>query len=216
MKKAIFVRIPKTASESVELALGIHPKTRPRKNQQIRACTRDQNYLLPSSEQSNIRGHQSFLSQQMRKKIGMQDWNTSFKFSFVRNPYSRAVSSWKFGGWGASWNCSFSDFAKKIKNEDLINPSNWSQLTFHTCTQLSHLTEYLTDKLIVDFIGRFENLQEDFNIICDKIGIPQQELPYKNKSKHKHYTEYYDDETRQIVAEKYAKDIEYFGYEFGE
>jgi hypothetical protein len=129
-----------------------------------------------------------------------------FTWTLVRNPWDRLVSTYKdkaskgYGPWCNFKNLTFSDF---IINKEGIKNS-------HTCVQKTQFPPN------IDFIGRFENLQEDFNTICDKIGMPRQELPHKNKSKHKHYTEYYDDETRQIVAEKFAKDIEYFGYEFGE
>ena len=69
-------------------------------------------------------------------------------------------------------------------------------------------------RIIVDFVGRFENLQEDWREICNCIGIAHIELPHVNRSERKDYREYYTEETRQIVAERFQKIIDKFGYEF--
>ena len=139
--------------------------------------------------------------------VGKKTYRDSFVFSSVRNPYSRAVSMYKH----ESWDCAktFKEFCRAVKTNKYPHP----RAKWHSST----LTEHIIDKdnnLKVDFVIRLENAQEDLNIVCDKIAIPRQQLPHKNKSKHRHYTEYYDDETRQIIAEKYARDIEFFGYEF--
>ena len=147
------------------------------------------------------------------------DYGKYFKFAIVRNPWPRMLSCYmnkivekvhteSRDSIRFTLNIqkpSFKEFLKIVTTEDNISKDlHWA--TFHDTAPLNEL----------DFIGKLESLQEDFDVICDKIGIPRQELPHKNKSNHKHYTEYYDDEARQIVAEKYAKDIEYFGYKFGE
>ena len=56
----------------------------------------------------------------------------------------------------------------------------------------------------VDFVGRFENFQEDFNTVCSRIGISQLKLPHNNKTKHKHYAQYYNNKAREMVAQEYA------------
>ena len=140
-----------------------------------------------------------------------------FKFCFVRNTWDRFLSTYfyfkKYGRQcggdvrdGKIIN-QFKDFKDFVKSFYGIE-NKFSDRHFN------HQLYWIDER--INFIGRFESLQEDFNTVCDKIGIPRQQLPHKNKGKHKHYAEYYDDETRQIVAEKYAKDIEYFGYKFGE
>ena len=155
------------------------------------------------------------------KSIYKIDIDKYYKFTFVRNPWDRAVSDYKW------WIRRKSPFRRLLNNstlKDYLLGRNGYEYINHLNNRTGRGDHFYEQSSFIfvkninkmDFIGRFENLQEDFNVVCDKIGIPQQQLPHKNKTKHKHYTEYYDDETKQMVAEKYAKDIEYFGYEFGE
>ena len=134
-----------------------------------------------------------------------------FKFAIVRNPFDWVVSWYFYRKTRPNKNNT-----KNISFKEWLVDENSSAYNIEgiglTLSQYDIIT--CNKNIKINFIGKFENLQKDFNIICDKIGIPRQELPHVNKSKHKHYTEYYDEETKQIVAEKYAKDIEYFGYKF--
>ena len=66
----------------------------------------------------------------------------------------------------------------------------------------------------IDFIGSCESFYDDFSLVKKRLNLPVVGISSANRTKHKHYTEYYDDETKQIVAEKYAKEIKYFGYKF--
>ena len=171
---------------------------------------------------------------ELKKKFDMQNWNWEeyFKFTFVRNPWERIVSQWEYRHkqihkYESEKYNTGRDFP--IRCKELLTELNFDFNNFIlylaknkttgsslVCDQRDWSLDDKKDKSLLNFIGKTENLQEDFNTVCDKIGIPEQQLPHRNKTKHKHYTEYYDDETREIVAEKYAKDIEYFGYEFGE
>ena len=76
--------------------------------------------------------------------------------------------------------------------------------------------ELITDsdgKLIIDFIGRYETLQKDFDYVCQRLNI-QVSLPYLNQSKHGDYQGYYNTKTIKLVEEHFQEDIALFGYTF--
>lgn len=148
-----------------------------------------------------------------------------FKVATCRNPFPRVVSLWKYWSFRnaqARANHSTTDFLYFVKNYTKMQKKICHHFDerekIHFCSCIDGVAISTDNRLSytdIDFWIKTETLQQDFNIVCDKIGIPQQQLPHVNKTNHTHYTEYYDDETREIVAERYAKDIEHFGYEFG-
>ena len=194
--KFIFVHIPKCGGSSVEIAFT---------GKQHVEWDADNNIWIQHATAKQI------------KEIYCPKYEQYFSFTFVRNPWDRAVSDYMWIRRALSIADEFKNFLLlkgKFDTPRLKYPHiNKSGRGDHILPQSDFILDSNGDQM-VDFVGSLENFQEDFNIICDKIGIPRQKLPHQNKSKHKHYTEYYDEETKQIVAEKYAKDIEYFGYDF--
>jgi chondroitin 4-sulfotransferase 11 len=151
----------------------------------------------------------------LKEILDLEIFDEYFKFSFVRNPWDFIISKYK-DVWFTSEHPGgpIGELAgKSLKYflEHYKTPSHEKGETFH---------DYF-DPEQMDFVGRFENRENDLEYISEKIGftidskIHQRKIQMRDKNK-KHYTEYYDDETREIIAEKYAKDIEYFGYKFGE
>lgn len=67
------------------------------------------------------------------------------------------------------------------------------------------------DQLLVNYIGKFENIDDDFKTITSHIGI-NVDLPHKNSSKHTSYRDYYTDDTRDLVEGTFKVDYETFGY----
>jgi hypothetical protein len=200
--KFIYIHIPKTAGESVEEAL-----TENFPDSRIVSNDPDWNILIK---------HDTFLEHDYSTKESLDNF---FTFSFVRNPWDRMVSHWKyFVETKRSPEMPFDefvlDFHRVLKEAD--NGYWWNPYRKYvfTAPQLDFLVDE-NQRIAVDFVGRFETLQEDFDYVCKKLNRNKIKLPHKNKTKRKKYQEYYkNEELISSVAKRYKKDIDYFKYEF--
>ena len=154
-------------------------------------------------------------SKEVIDQIGKERWNEAYKFSVVRNPWDRIHSWYKFR---------VKHDQQKMRSKP-ISFKDWVACTLgepkdlyyyyrpKTFMQQMDWIENDEGRIDMDRIIRFENLQADFDLVANDVGIRSQ-LPHINKTTETNYRDFYDEKTKQLVADWHQKDIQYFGYEF--
>ena len=115
------------------------------------------------------------------------EFGNLYKFTCVRNPWDRMVSYYF---------------------TPTQNTSAWDRKKFRKAiVKVLPVADYLRlDKgkgdpfANVNYIMRFENLADDFRAVCAALDISPAPLPRYNRSNREHYSKYYDDELRELVA----------------
>lgn len=228
--KCIFIHIPKNAGQSIENVflklLGLTWETRA-----PLLLRENDNENLGPPRLAHLRAEE-YLNY---KYISEDLFDNYFKFTFVRNPWSRMISFYKYLGYSKKMD--FKTFLVKHFETKIFKEKYW-----FVRPQVEYIYSSSGD-LLVDFVGRFENLNEDFDKVCKRLSINNVKLPYINSSnnkidKHKTYSienllksfkskkivknnticdsyqYFYDAETSAIVEGLYKKDIDVFGYTF--
>ena len=189
---SVFVHIPKVAGSSIEKAL----------------------YGTRGAV-----GHRSAMEWMLNDTVRFK---RSYTFAFCRHPLDRFVSAYTYlreGGrnrFDAAWAeahilpyPSFRAFVLALKSDDTHKEAVLGWMHFrpqHTFVCDANLN------LLVDFVGRYESLADDFGHIAWRLGI-NVSLPHENATpQRERYESYYDEETRAIVSDLYRSDFVRFGY----
>lgn len=204
--KFIFFHIPKTGGNSIQNALAPFAD------------------ILPNSIDGDIYNHH-VRPNRLKERFEQRGWNFDeyFKFAFFRNPWSFALSIWTYAHkCKKQWqNQDTSNFGNQgwVKNVESITSFNTYSDFCRQCIKQDNQYNFVFDKngtKTVDLIGTLENLQSDLDNICNKIGIPHQNVGHDNQSNSKNYIDYYDQKSIEHVASIFHKTIAYKNYKFGE
>ena len=197
----IFVHIRKAAGTSMVQALQPYALPKPKS---LSARLKSRARLERDYQKYRFRQHDDI--QTVQSRMPAARFADYFKFAFVRNPWDRLVSEYEFilkrEDHGRHKRvkslASFTDFIKmQISRRDAYQ--------FHMLTDTN-------GQLLVDFAGRFESLDIDWEIASDLAGISYKPLAHTNKTQHRDYRQYYDAKSIELVKKHWDDEIKLFGY----
>jgi len=202
----LFIHVDRAAGTSIQLAL--QPYAARRRDSRLRrrlVWLRGVNRLGRLHHALEFPEHAP--ARAVKKCLPPELYVRLFKFAFVRNPWDRLVS--RHAHLLQSLDHPRHRLVKKLGSFD-------NYLAWEVARQKMHQHACLYSargECLVDFVGYYEHLQEDFAKVCERLEI-RADLPRVNTSVHRDYRLYYTPATRDLVAKHFRRDIELFGYEF--
>lgn len=227
--QCVFVHVWKTGGTSIAIALRKEFGIRPPGG--FKLAARRANFALRRSLGLPVLGKHAY-ALDIRNHLG-RDYDLSFSFGFVRNPWDWLVSWFHFVSetrmspdTGKPWRhhqydeiagMSFLDFVAWVVEDGGLERSFARKHSSFAGRRPFLQRDWLSDlegNLIVDFVGHFETLEEDIQLVSERLGCLGLELPHLNRSDHRSYRTYYSPEARLAVADYFQEDIQTFGYSF--
>jgi hypothetical protein len=144
----------------------------------------------------------------VRRCLPAEVYSAAFKFAFVRNPYDRLVSLYEF----LRNNVRHRDHRRVMRLKGFEQFIYWEIRRNRRMNQHAYVTD-AKGNLIVDFVGRYEQLHRDFASVCSRLGLAAQ-LALVDFAGRPDYRTYYTPQTRALVGRCCAYDLELFGYDF--
>lgn len=237
--KTLFLHIPKTGGTSITKVLA--PEVNNVITEQHPVYKKNPKY---NKNYINVINFRISRAEHFKEVLGDKPFNRLWKVAIVRNPWDRYVSNWKWltrkestyprkgwrsRGWsGDDGNVSFESFIKQMSwcYQDQNKLHGYQHDKWHIRNQIEHIIDS-SNNIIVDYIGKFENLEKEFDLICQKSGLSLK-LPHLNRVGHYsgepeehrkinvHYSQYYTQELIDIVAQRCKEDIDAFNYDYEE
>lgn len=212
--RLIMIHVPKTAGTSMMKALG-------------RNKYRDERPLPKYSLPNVIRKLKGIdlpgihaKGQDYKRVIGEQTWEDIFSFAFVRNPWDLMVSSY-FWWLQIAPNSSKREVCEQAEKIRLLDgfsgfiDSDYGSKMIND--QYGSMADWIVDdknQIIVKFVGKFENLENDWQHIGRIINLKDTRLFHHNKSNHFSYRDYYNPQTKKLIENRFEWIIEQFEYKF--